>query len=918
MNNWRRWFSRKEKWEQELHDELRFHIERQTAVNITAGMPPEEARRQAVLQLGAPEGVKEDCREQRRGFWLESFYADVRYGLRIFRKNPGFTAVAILTLALGIGANTAIFSVLDPLLLQKLPVQNPDELVWVSSTGTFGRPAEGSEVQTYYAYRDKGSAIASVLAFSGIAPYDVTYDGRKISASGEVVSANYFAVLGVRPFAGRLLADFDQDGFPGLVVSFAFWKRELNSSQDVIGKAVTFGEQSDATHTGSVSSHSFIVTGIAPPEFSGAKVGESPDFYVPLNSTELPTQDYWQTQWVTILARLKPSVSITQAQAVFDPILHEAEKLSTLPQIQRDEDFARVLITPAARGISDARAKFSLPARILMTVVGFLLLIACGNVANLLLARGMARKREFKVRLALGAGRWRVVRQLLTESTLLAAAGAVAGLAVGQSTSRLLLASLSTRQLPVILSTGLNARTLLFTVAALAFTVLVCGFAPAFAATRGELSEELKVQGSASHRSTAQTRLGNALIVAQIALSMMLLVAAGLFLHSLFNLETLDAGFDRDKVLIVTMTGYSSSRTRDQIAQFYVQLLDHLRQLPGVHSASYSSFTPISGKEVGVNVVVEGHTLRPGEVANERFVGVAPEYFKTMGIPLLAGRDFTEQDVHPDSPSNLATTTAIINRTMAYRFFGNTSPLGKHFHFVEGHRPPLEIVGVVADSKYNDLREAPVDFFYIPGTHGDIEIRTDGSARTLAASLPAIFHSLDSSATITGITTLREQVNESLHTDRLIAALCATFSILALILACVGLCGSLAFNIAQRTSEIGIRMALGADQRDIFRLVVGQGLRLTVAGLVLGIIVAVGTGSLLGSMLFAVKQTDPLTFSGVSVVLLSAALLACVDSRQPRDACGSDGGAAARVGNVSSERGAHEVLAKLDELEKSF
>jgi predicted permease len=496
MMNWRRWFSRNKKWEQDMQDELRFHIERQTAENIAGGLPPDEARRQAVLQLGALEGVKENCREQRSGFWLESLYADVRYALRILRKAPGFTTIAILTLALGIGANTAIFSILDPLLLRKLPARNPDELVWVNSTGTFGRPAEGSEVETYYAYRDKVSAFASVLAFSGIAPYELTYKEHKIPANGELVSPNYFAALGVRPFAGRLLADSDEHGPPALVVSFAFWKRELDSSRGAIGSAITFGDQSDATRTGSVPRHTFTVIGIAPPEFFGAKVGESPDFYVPLNTTELPTQDYWQTQWVAILARLKPGVSIAQAQAACDPILHEAEKVSTLPQIERDEDFAHVLLTPAARGLSDVRAKFSLPARILMTVVGFLLLIACGNVANLLLARGMARKREFTVRLALGAGRWRVVRQLLTESTLLALAGALAGLAVRQWTSSLLLASLSTRQLPIVLSTALNTRTLFFTGAVLALTVLVCGLAPALATTRGEFAEDLKVEGS--------------------------------------------------------------------------------------------------------------------------------------------------------------------------------------------------------------------------------------------------------------------------------------------------------------------------------------------------------------------------------------------------------------------------------------
>jgi predicted permease len=806
---------------------------------------------------------------------MHSLWQDVRYGVRVLAKNPGFTTLAVLTLALGIGANTAMFSILDPLLLRKLPVRDPGQLVWASSTGTFGRPAEGSELATYYAYRDKAIAFASVLGFSAMAPYEVTFDGRKISANGELVSANYFEALGVRPFSGRLLAGSDEHGTPALVVSFNFWKRELESNPGAIGKVITFGDQSDATRTGTIPEHSFILIGIAPPEFFGAKVGESPDFYVPLNATTLPTQDYWQAQWVTILARLKPGISIAQAQASLDALLQEIERTSTLPQITRDENFAQALVMPAARGLSDAREKFSLPARILMIVVGLLLLIACGNVANLLLARGMARKPEFAVRLALGAGCWRVVRQLLTESALLGTAGAFAGLAVGRWTGGLLLASLSTRQLPIVLATGLSVRTLVFTAVVLVLTVLVCGLAPALAAVRGELAEELKIQGPGSQRSSAQSRVGNVLIVSQVALSMMLLAAAGLLLHSLFNLETFDAGFDRDKVLIVSMSSYSAAHTRDQIAQFYAQLLDRVKQLPSVHSASYSSFTPVSGKEVGINVVVDGYTLRPGELANEEFVGVSPEYFETMGIPLLAGRDFTEGDVHPESPSNLSTTAAIINRTMAQRFFPHSSPLGKHFHFVESNRPPLEIVGVVADSKYNDLRESPADFFYIPGTHGDLEIRTSGSAKALAGPLRGIIHSLDSAVTITGIRTLREQIDESLHSDRLIAALCAAFSTLALVLTCVGLYGALAFSVARRTSEIGIRMALGAHPRDIFRLVIGEGMRLTLTGLFLGVVAALGSGSLLASILFGVKQTDPLAFAAVSVILLASAVLAC-------------------------------------------
>jgi predicted permease len=805
---------------------------------------------------------------------METFWQDIRYGIRMLVKSPGLSALAVLTLALGIGANTAIFSILDPLLLRKLPVPNPDELVWVNSTGTLG-PAEISEVGTFYAYRDKAPVFSSVLAFSGVAPYEVTHSNRTTLANGELVSGNYFAALGVRPFAGRLLTDADEHRPPALVLSFDFWKHEFDSDPSAIGKTLSFGDQADASRAGSVQRHSYTVIGIAPPDFFGAEVGESPDFYFPLGVANVPSQDYWQSPWVTILARLKPGISIAQAQAGLDPLLQEVEKTSTLPEIEREENFAHVLLTPAARGISQVRAKFSLPARISMIAVGLLLLVACANVANLLLARGIARKREFTIRLALGAGRWRVIRQLLAESALLAAGGAVAGLIVGQWTSRRLVASLSTQRLPIVLATGSDWRSLFFTIIVMVLTVLVCGLAPAFSATRGELAEELKTQGNASRRSSAQSRLGDTLIVAQVALSMVLLAGAGLLLHSLFNLETFNAGFDRDKVSVVRINGYSASRTRDQVAGFYEKILERVRQLPGVHSASYSSFTPISGKEVGINIVVEGYTLRPGEVANERFVGVSPGYFETMGISLLEGRDFTLEEIHPNSPSYQSTSVAIINRTMANRFFGDSSPLGKHFRFVEGNRPPLEIVGVVADSKYNDLREGLTDFFYTPGTHGDLEIRANESSEAPAGPLREILHSLDSSVSVTSIKTLREQVDESLHPDRMIAALCLAFSILALALTCVGLYGTLAFQIARRTNEIGVRMALGAHPRDIFRLVVGHGMRLTLSGLVLGIVASLGTTSLLASLLFGVKRTDPLTFLGVGIVLLSAAVLAC-------------------------------------------
>jgi predicted permease len=858
----------------DLDHEVRSHLDLLTQEKISTGFSPKEAQRAARIELGGIEQLKEQVREERLGTWLRSVLADCRFAFRQLRKSRAFTVAVILILALGIGANAAIFSLLDPLLLRKLPVRNASELVWVNSTGTLG-PAELSELDTFYAYRSKAPVFFHVLAFSRLAPYEVKHDGQAVMAKGELVSGNYFSALGVYPIAGRLFEETDEKGPATIVLSFDFWRRSFDSDPNAVGKVVSFGDQVDASHAGSSPPHSYTIVGIAPPGFFGTQVGESPDFYMPLGATDLPSQDYWQTHDVTILGRLKPAITIAQAQAALEPLLQELGKTSSIPAIEWQESYAHALLTPAARGLSAARTKYSLPARILMAVVGLLLLIACGNIANLLLARGISRRREITVRLALGASRNRVIRQLLTESILLAIAGTAIGLILGQWMSRLLLASLSTPQFPIVLETGLNWRLLLFAATLLGLTVLVCGIVPALSATRGELVESLKTHNNGSHKSLSQSRMGSLLIVAQVALSTMLLAGAGLLLHSLFNLETFDAGFNRDQVLTVSLNGYSATRTRGQILDFYSRLLERVKQLPGVRSVSYSSFTPMSGKEVGVNVIVEGYTMKQGEVANERFVGVSPGYFETMGIPLLAGREFTPDDTRPHSDSYQATSVAILNRTMARRFFGDSNPIGKHLQFVEGQRQPMEIVGVVADSKYNDLREGATDFFYIPGTHGDLEVRTSVSAATLAAPIRETLRSLDSSVTVTGIKTLRERVDESLHPDRLIASLCAIFSVVALTLTCIGLYGLLAYDAARRTGEIGIRMALGARRIDILRLVVGQGMRWTGSGMILGILAALACGSLVTSLLFGVRKTDPITFLAVAFILIVAAALAC-------------------------------------------
>lgn len=802
--------------------------------------------------------LKEERRQLWRFVWMEQLSQDIRYGLRVLAKSPGFAVVAILTLALGIGANTAIFSVLYPLLLRDLPVRNPNELVQISSAGRLG-PLESSEVRSFYLYRDKSRVFSGVLGFSAAGDCEVETNGRTSNARDAIVSGNYFTVLGVRPFAGRLFTSEDGKAASGsavVVLSFDYWKRALDSDPDVLGKTV------------SLNKIAYRIVGIAPPGFFGVEVGASPDLYLSLGD-DLTPQDEWRAQWMTILGRLKPGVSLAQAHTDLEPLFEESVRESTLPEIEKQNNMARLVLTPAGRGLSEVRERLSAPMEILMGVVGLILLIACANVASLMLARGLSRKKEITVRLALGAGRWRLIRQLLTESALLAALGTIAGVLVGRWASAFLVASLSSKRFPLTLDATLSGPVLLFTAAVSLMTVLLAGLAPAVSASRSEHAQDLKVQSSGGASSSRGT-LGKLLVVVQVALSVTVLMGAGLLLRSLVNLETFDAGFDRGHVLLVSITGPAQGRSPTQLTALYAQILERARNLPGVRSASYSAFSPLSGTEVGINLKVEGYTLQPGETANDLFVGVSSGYFETMGIPLLAGRDFTGEEVQSKAP------VLIINRTMAHRFFGDESPLGKHVQFVEGSHPPMEIVGVVGDSKYNDLRESAADFFYVPGGTGRVlDVRAIGPPGALAAPLRSLIHSLDSSVKIGSIQTLQQEIDESLHPDVAIAALTGVFGFLALALACVGLYGTLSFSVARRKREIGVRMALGARPRDVLQLVVGQGVKLTAGGLLLGAVGALASSSLIAGWLFGVKPADPLTIGAVCAIFLAGAVLAC-------------------------------------------
>ena len=801
--------------------------------------------------------------------WLDSILSDSRFAFRMLRKSPGLNVIAILTLALGIGANAAVFSILDPLLLRKLPVQDPDSLVFLGNAGLWHAArhldydtAITSELSAYGHYRDENSVFSGVVFFTGTEEYDLTRDGEASSASGETISTNYFSVLGVRPYLGRLIAPQDGEGaaaFPVVVISYAYWQRAFAANPSVIGQAISL-ENSDWSFD-LLRNHVYRIIGVAPPSFSGVEVGRNPDLYFPApNSGDSPA-------FITIVARLKPGISLAQVSASLAPIYQETVRDSKLPEVEKQEDMAGLVVEPIAHGLSRVRDKFGLAAKIAMAVVGLVLLIACVNVANLLLARGISRRTELTVRMALGAGRWRLIRQMLAEATLLGLAGAIAGLLAANWTTKSLVAALSTEKLLVQLDATLDARVFAFAAAVLAITILVCGLIPAISATRSDLTPDLKVSGANAAHAVSRSRLGNLLLGAQITISAIVLVAAGLFLHSLFNLETCNLGFDADHLVAVTLSGKAASPA------LYEQLSDRVKHLPGVKAAAYSSLLPLRGV-LGINISIPGYTPRSAAETHAFLNSVSPGYFQAMRIPLLAGRDFTPQDAALRPPR-----VAIISRNLAQHYFLGKDPIGQELTSAEGgSRPALRIIGIVADSVYFDLREKPTDVFYLPygsGTvRGNLVLRASGNPATLTDAARDLIRSLDHSVKIESIETMRHQVNESLHEDRLIAALCGVFAALALVLTCVGIYGVLSFHIARRTNEIGIRMALGAHRNDILALILLRGMQILVAGLAVGVAGAFALTRVMTHMLFGVSPSDLLTYAAVGLLLLFAGLAA--------------------------------------------
>lgn len=853
----------------DLDRELAFHLDETADRLVAEGMTPDDAAREARRRFGHRPLVRERTRDAGIVTWLESLLGDVRYALRTLARTPTFTAIAILSLALGIGANIAIFSLVDAVLLRTLPVAEPERLVALNmgqGTGdVFTNPL-------WEAIRDRQLAFDGVFAF-GADQFNLAPSGEARIVEGEYVSGGFFPTLGVRPLLGRLLGPADdQRGCPGVaVVSRGFWQAVLGGRADVAGETLTLNRQP------------FTIVGVAPGEFTGVEVGRAPQVYVPICTEPLLDGapgylDERSTWWLQLIGRLPAGVTAAQADAQLQAIAPDVF-LSTLPTGWGAESLnnyrKRTLATsPAARGFSEIRARYETALTILMAVVATVLLIACANVANLLLARAAARERELSLRLAIGASRGRLIRQVLTESLLLAGAGALLGLALAYWGRGLLLGLLADARTTVVLDLPLDGRLLLFTLGVAVLTGLLFGLGPAWRSVRQDPQQALKVAGPTGTSAPAVLRASRGLVVLQVALSLVLVSTAGLLLGTFRSLATLDPGFDPAGVVLARLNFGPLGLSDAHRAAASTELLARLRALPGVVSASASVLTPVSGAGWNSFVMTEGYTPASQEDNLVWFNGVADGYFATMGTPLLAGRDFTTAD-GPGGPQ-----VALVNQALARKLFGGANPLGRRIT-VQGGRgqgPPIEVVGVVGNAKYRSLRDDDPPTAYIPWTQADhigglnFEVRSREGAGRVASQVAAEAVAVLPGASVV-MSTLSGQLSTSLARERLLAALSGFFGGLALLLALIGLYGTMAYNVTRRRKEIGIRVALGASRARLARMILGDALRLVAFGLVLGGMATVAATRLVGAFLYARTPLDPVTlgFAVLTVVLVGVA-----------------------------------------------
>ena len=821
--------------------------------------------------------------------------ADLRFALRQLAKSPGFAAIAILSLALGIGANTALFSLVDDLLLRSLPVQKPEELVlfrWYSGPNGLRRSLDGnietdratglrtSTSTSYFVFerlRDESRAVLSdVFAFAGSGQLNVAIDEQAEIASGLYVSGGYFHGLGVAALRGRMLDTNDDrvDAPPAVVISHRYWQRRFDGRDGVVGKTIR------------VNNLAATIVGIAPPDFTGTLgAGSSPDLMVPLtlqsivnpHGSAVTDSLYW---WLHIMGRLRPGVTAAQAQAQLDPVfLHAAQDgwltgkhVGGAPSLE-GRDKPQLRLEAGSRGLTEpARLSYEQPLRILMGIVSLVLLIACANVANLLLARSAARAKEIAVRLSVGASRWRLIRQLLTESTVLACFGGGLGIIVaywGRS------ALLQLRPISGARALDLDWRVLGFTCGVSLFTGLLFGLVPAWRATRVDLNSHLK-ENSGAIAGRGRFTLRRTLMVVQVALSVVLLVAAGLFLRTLHNLRTLDAGFNRENLILFRVDASLSGLKGPQVLALFDRLLERLDTLPVVRGSAHSRHPLLSGSRRGSSITLQNPRLPPDQNFGVQINVVSPSFFPTMEIPFVLGRNFNAHDTE-NSP-----LVVVVNETLARTFFPGENPIGRTFSMrMAGSREPhYEIVGVIRDARYAALRGAIPPIVYVSARQSiegaaNFAVRTTGDPAALGTAIRAALHEIDPTVPLFELRTQEQQIDQLLGNERLFAMLSAFFGVVALLLTCIGLYGLLAHQVTARTREIGIRMALGAQLRAVVGLVLTEGVCLAIIGVVFGIGAACGLAGFVAKMLFGVPAVDPATLVAAGSLLVAVAAMAC-------------------------------------------
>jgi predicted permease len=878
----------RERTESEFGAELEAHLVLMQEEFERRGMSPEEARREARLKLGGVEQARELHREARTLRWLETLWQDARFAARTLRKNPGFTIVAVLTLALGIGANTAIFSLVNAVLLNSLPVANPHELVLFSDQAGTGTSSGGETgIWERFSTYDCGYFIAHNESFKELTAYqdDRTLLSIRIagaekseSARTTMIAGNYFSFLGIRAAAGRLISPEDDEASsaPVAVLNYAYWTSRFHNDAAAVGKTIE------------INGTPFTIIGVTPRGFAGMTTFAEPNFWTPLAKQPVITPPETDgnivvtnyanephVYWLSIVGRLRPGVSLREAAIVVNAQLKQELKSQSDPEGADLIADSQIQLRPGAGGLSFTRMEYGQVLETLAIVMGIVLLIACANVASLLLSRSASREREVSVRLAVGASRGRLICQMLTESFLLAGIGGAFGILAAQWITKLLVLFV-TGNLGT-LGSRVDGAVLVFSTCVTQLTGILFGLAPALSAGRTSLANQIK----GASNSNLRVAFPNLIVIFQVAGSLILLIGAGLFVRTLRNLANQDLGFDQDHLVLVSINVQSAGYKPEQTPQVYQRLIERFEAIPGVRYATLDSDGPFSNSISTSNFAIEGGQGRQDDLLKKELVG--PHYFESEGIPILLGRD-----IEPDDRAGIP-LVAVINETMARKYFSGVNPVGRRFSLGWPFDPKeaMMIVGVAADARYYSLRDAvpPMEFaaaFQVPDPKSynwafarDIAVRTIGDPASVIASIRPAVKSVDAAMPVTSVLPMKQVVSNTLRQNRAVAELSSGFGMLTLLLACIGLYGTLAYRVSRRTQEIGVRIALGAQRSSVMWLVTREGLLLILPGIVIGVLAALGSTKIIASQLFGVSANDWATFAAMAMLLLAVALIAC-------------------------------------------